>query len=104
MILVVGEVQSGRLNAATLEALSGAQQMNGPVAVVVAGHGVADALVALSGAEVEDLVALEHEALARYTPDGFVAALSRFITDARPAWVVCPHTYQARDFVPALAA
>jgi electron transfer flavoprotein alpha subunit len=42
--------------------------------------------------------------LAVYTADGFTLALQQFIEKERPAYVVFPHTYQVRDYAPALAA
>ena len=41
--------------------------------------------------------------LAQYTADGWVAALQQLIVEAKPRYVVFPHTYQVRDFAPALA-
>jgi electron transfer flavoprotein alpha subunit len=39
-----------------------------------------------------------------YTPDGYVAALAGIVGELAPALVLLPHTYQTRDFAPALAA
>src|SRR5258706_2251782 len=39
-----------------------------------------------------------------YTPDGYCVALSQVIAAAKPDLVLCPHTYQVRDFAPKLAA
>src|SRR6185437_795027 len=41
--------------------------------------------------------------LRTYTSDGYVAALEQLIKHAAPAYVLMPHTYQVRDFAPALA-
>jgi electron transfer flavoprotein alpha subunit len=43
-------------------------------------------------------------ALAEYTADGYVAALAALVEREKPALVFLPHTYQTRDFAPALAA
>ncbi len=43
-------------------------------------------------------------ALAEYTADGYVAALQALIAQVTPELVFFPHTYQTRDFAPALAA
>ena len=58
----------------------------------------------LSAAAVAEVVLLQHAALEPYTPDGFVQALDAFVRGAAPALVLLPHTYQTRDFAPALAA
>jgi electron transfer flavoprotein alpha subunit len=103
-ILVIAEERGGVLNRASWEAIAAAQQLGGPVTVLLPGKGVAAMATALAAADVAEVVALEHEALGTYTPDGFVQALAPVITAAAPALVVAAHTYQARDFVPALAA
>jgi electron transfer flavoprotein alpha subunit len=104
MVLVIAEQKDGVLNRASWEAIAAAQQMGGPVTVVVPGASVSGPAGELAAAEVAGVVALEHEALAAYTPDGFVAALAAFGAAEAPSHVVLPHTYQTRDFAPKLAA
>jgi electron transfer flavoprotein alpha subunit len=105
MILVVGEQRAGKLNRATWEAVAAAQQFAGgqPIAVVVPGAGEA-AAAEIAAAQVQEVVRLEHEALAAYTPDAYCAALEKVLAELAPSVVVLPHTYQTRDFAPALAA
>ena len=50
------------------------------------------------------MIRIEHPLLGAYTPDGYTLALHQFIQKRDPAYVVFPHTYQVRDFAPALAA
>jgi electron transfer flavoprotein alpha subunit len=104
MILVIAEQREGKLNRATWEALAAAQQAGGPIAVVVPGASVAGVAGELAAADVKEIVALESPALEPYTPDGYVAALAGIIGELAPALVLLPHTYQTRDFAPALAA
>jgi electron transfer flavoprotein alpha subunit len=104
MILVVAEQQDGRLNRTSLEAVVAAQQIGGPVTVVVPGAGVGTAATEVASADVSAVVALEHDALARYTPDGYVAALAAFAATLAPSHIVFAHTYQTRDYAPRLAA
>jgi electron transfer flavoprotein alpha subunit len=47
---------------------------------------------------------VEDAALAEYTADGYVQALEALIGAEQPDLVFLPHTYQTRDFAPALAA
>ena len=47
---------------------------------------------------------VEHPLLAQYTADGFHLALQQLIQSENPTYVVFPHTYQVRDYAPALAA
>ncbi len=50
------------------------------------------------------VIRIGHALLERYTPDAYIAALHQLIQKEAPACVVFPHTYQVRDFAPALAA
>ncbi len=104
MILVIAEHRDGALNRASWEAIAAAQHMGSPVKIVVVGSELAVVARELSAADVVEVVAVEHGALAAYTPDGFVQALSAVVAAEPVDLVVLPHTYQTRDFVPALAA
>ena len=53
---------------------------------------------------VGKVVRIEHPLLAQYTADGFTVALEQLIRAESPDYVVFPHSYQVRDYVPALAA
>jgi len=104
MILVIAEQTDGKLNRASWESIAAAQQMGGPVTVVVLGASASAVASELAAADVTEVVALEHDALGTYTPDGFTDALAALIGSANPAHVILPHTYQTRDFAPKLAA
>ena len=106
MILVIAEQRDGTLNRASWEAIAAAQQLaaGGPVTVVIAGNDLTHAASDLSGAAVTEVLTLSAPALAQYTADGWVQAHVAAITAVLPRWVVMPHTYQTRDFAPALAA
>jgi electron transfer flavoprotein alpha subunit len=58
----------------------------------------------LAKAAVAEVIILQAKGLEAYTADGYVAALADAIPQLAPALVLFPHTYQTRDFVPALAA
>jgi electron transfer flavoprotein alpha subunit len=102
--LIVAEQTDGVLNRATWEAVAAAQQMGPPVKIVVPAADAAHAAHELSGAEVAEVIALEHPALAAYTPDALVQALAGLIASESPAHVLFAHTYRTRDFAPRLAA
>jgi electron transfer flavoprotein alpha subunit len=76
-----------------------------PIKVVVLGPsgGVPQEL---AGADVAEILAADHPALATYTPDAYTMALQGLIEAASPKaeYVLLPHTYQTRDFAPRLAA
>ncbi len=48
--------------------------------------------------------AVQHPLLETYTSDGYVPAFEQLIRKLQPAYIVFPHSYQVRDFVPRLAA
>jgi electron transfer flavoprotein alpha subunit len=103
-ILVVAETRESGLHPVSVEAIVAAGQLGGPIEVVVPGHDVDAACRDVSGYDLAGVTALTHQSLAVYSADAFVAVLAAFVTDRAPEWVVFPHTYRSRDFVPALAA
>jgi electron transfer flavoprotein alpha subunit len=104
MILVIAEQRDGKLNRATWETIAAAQQAGGPVRIVAMGVGIDGLARELAAADVDEVVTIENPALASYTADGYVLALAALIQQESPALVFLPHTYQTRDFAPALAA
>ena len=104
MILVVAEQRDGKLNRASWEAIAAAQQAGPDVKIAILGSGV-DALAAeLGAAQAAEVVAIDAAALQDYTADGYVMALAALIQQEQPSHVFFAHTYQTRDFAPALAA
>jgi electron transfer flavoprotein alpha subunit len=109
MILVVAEQRDGTLNKASWEAVAAGQQLaalrsNDEVRVLIVGQGIAAVAGELAAASVAGVAAIDAAPLASYTPEGFTAAIAAAIEQLAPAYVLFPHTYQTRDFVPALAA
>ena len=113
MILVVAEQRDGKLNRATWEAVAAAQQLAGrtqqlagdaPIKIALLGASAGGVSQELAAAGVGDVLVIADPALEPYTPDGYVMALAQVIASASPQVVALPHTYQARDFAPALAA
>jgi electron transfer flavoprotein alpha subunit len=106
MILVVAEQRGGKLNRASWEAVAAGQQLAGgdPVVLAVLGTSQGPAAQELAAAQATEIVSVEHPALETYTADAYVAALQAAISQIQPRTVLLPHTYQTRDFAPALAA
>jgi len=107
-IFVVLEERDGHVSRASWEALAAglalSAKSNDPVTAVVLGANT-DATAAEAAAKaVAKVIRIAHPLLERYTSDGYVAALHQLIQKESPAQVVFPHTYQVRDFAPALAA
>jgi electron transfer flavoprotein alpha subunit len=103
MILVIAEQQGGMLNKSSWETIAAAQQAGGPVNVAVIGAETAAAAAELAAADVTEVLRVEAPALTPYTVDGFVSALGQVVAAEQPGDVYLPHTYQTRDFAPALA-
>ncbi|HIN70506.1 MAG TPA: electron transfer flavoprotein subunit alpha/FixB family protein [Acidobacteria bacterium] len=103
MILVVAEQRDGALNRASWEALAAAQQIGGKIKVAILGVRLDRVAEELATADVAEVLVLDANALELYTADGFVRALTSLIETESPTLIVFSHTYQSRDFVPALA-
>jgi electron transfer flavoprotein alpha subunit len=104
VIVVVAEQRDGKLNRASWEAIAAAQQAGSPVKAVLLGSGLDAVAQELAAADVAEVIVVEAPALEHYTADGFVAALAALIGQEQPDHVFFAHTYQTRDFAPALAA
>jgi len=104
MVLVVGEQRAGRLNRATWEAVAAAQLTGGPLKIAVLGSGADKVAGEIAGAEAAEVLVVDAAPLAEYTADGYVLALASLLEQEKPSSVFFPHTYQTRDFAPALAA
>jgi electron transfer flavoprotein alpha subunit len=104
MILVIAEQREGKLNRASWEPIVAAQQTGRPVRVALLGHGLETPAGELAGADVAEVLRVEHPALEAYTADGFTAAAAALIASESPDYVFFTHTYQTRDFAPKLAA
>src|SRR5689334_23811638 len=106
-ILVVTEQRQGKWNNGSFETLVAAQQIakdtSGTVTGLVIGKGVSPFADELAVKNVAEVLQVEHDLLAGYTPDGFCVALKQVIESAKPDLVLFPHTYQVRDFAPKLA-
>ncbi len=107
-ILAIVEQREGKLHAMSFEALAAAQQiaaeLSQPVYAVVLGNAIQPLAATVAGFELGKVHAVEHELLAEYTADGYTQALKQLINLHKPGYVLFPHTYQVRDFAPALAA
>jgi len=107
-ILLVLEQRDGRIGRIGWEALAAAQllarQTSLPVSAVVLGADTASLAAEVAAKAVDRTIRVEHPLLSPYTADGFILALHQLILSESPTYVVLPHTYQVRDYAPALAA
>jgi electron transfer flavoprotein alpha subunit len=110
-VLVVVEHQNRNGNAAltrtSLEALAAGQhlakQLTLDCSATLLGEGTAPLAAELATKALARVFTVDHPLLARYTADGYTIALQQLLQELAPAYVLFPHTYQVRDFAPALA-
>ncbi len=107
-ILAITEQRDAKWNKISFEILAAAQQIaeqtKSTISAVVIGNGVAGLADDLADYRLDEVLLVEHDLLDNYTPDGFSIALKQVIESGKPDLVLFPHTYQVRDFAPALAA
>jgi electron transfer flavoprotein alpha subunit len=107
-VLVVIEQRENRISRISWEALAAGQRLaalaGAPVTAVLLGEDTSTLAVEVAAHPVAKVVRAEHALLAQYTPDAFTLALQQLIEKEGPTHVVLPHTYQVRDYAPALAA
>ena len=107
-VYVVLEERDGRVSRASWEALAAggklAAQSGASVTAVVMGDDIEALAAEFMPPCVGKVIRIDHPSLARYTSDAYTAALQQLIGRDKPSLVTFPHTYQVRDFAPALAA
>jgi electron transfer flavoprotein alpha subunit len=107
-VLVVLEQRGGKWNRMSFEALAAGQKiaeaLGAPLRTAVVGDGVGGLASEAAAYNVEKVFAVDDPLLRDYTPDGYTAGLEQLVKSQQPRIVVFPHTYQARDFAPKLAA
>jgi electron transfer flavoprotein alpha subunit len=107
-IWVVLEERDGHVSRISWEAVAAGQKLAALTGLAVNAAVVGaqtEALAAEVAAKAVSKVArVEHPLLAAYTADGFTLALQQLFENEKPTHVVFPHTYQVRDYAPALAA
>jgi electron transfer flavoprotein alpha subunit len=103
-VMVVMQTSGAGWHKMSFEALAAgkmlAAQTGGACSAVVLGKDGKARAEALRGVRV---LVVEHELLAEYSADGWVAALEQVIAQQKPGYVVFPHTYQVRDYAAKLA-
>lgn len=106
-VLVIMEQHNGSWNRMSWEALAGGIELGKlvgqPVSVAVAGSSVAALAAEAAGKNVAKVYAVDNPLLAQYTADGFASAFEQVVKAVAPSYVVFPHTYEVRDFVPKIA-
>lgn len=107
-VLVIVEQRGRKIARISWEALAAGQHLGAQlglgVSAVVIGSGTEALAAEIAARTTGKVMRVEHALLAQYTADGFTLALQQLIQTEGPTHVVFPHTYQVRDYAPALAA
>jgi electron transfer flavoprotein alpha subunit len=104
-VLVVQEAGRNRISFEALAAGRLLADVTGlSLETAAVGDPNADIFIETSGLPPATAYAVQHPLLQNYTSDGYVLAFEQLIRKLQPSYVVFPHTYQVRDFVPRLAA
>ncbi|MEJ2084622.1 MAG: electron transfer flavoprotein subunit alpha/FixB family protein [Acidobacteriota bacterium] len=106
-IWVVLQQRDGVLHKMSFEAIRAGQELaaasGGRVSAVLLGSGLDEAKTRLAQLDLAEVLVVEMEALANYTPGGYTTALKAVIEETDPSLLVFPHTYQTVDYAPQLA-
>jgi electron transfer flavoprotein alpha subunit len=106
-ILVIVEQREGKLNRVSWETIAAGQSIAAETGwsleAAVVGSGVSAIASEVASKKLAKVYAIESAKLEPYTPDAFAHALKGFLESHPAKLVLMPHTYQVRDFVPALA-
>ena len=107
-IWVVVEDRDGRVSRISWEAVAAGQRLAAltglAVNAVVIGAQTEALAAEVAAKAVGKVTRVEDPLLEAYTADGFTLALQQLFENENPTQVVFPHTYQVRDYAPALAA
>ena len=106
-IWVVLQQRDGKIHKMSWEALQAGQDLaakvGGTVEAVILGSGLGEAAAEVAQCSLAAVHVADDQALASYTPGRFVGTLQAAIAQARPTYVLFPHTYQTVDFLARLA-
>lgn len=107
-VWVVLEEHDGRIGRICWEAAAAGHQLGAaagqPVNALIPGARTEKVAAEVAGKGFARVVRLEHPLLEAYTADALARALEQFLRKEEPSYVIFPHTYQVRDYAPALAA
>jgi electron transfer flavoprotein alpha subunit len=108
-IVVVAETgHAGELTVSTLECVEEARDVADSLAagvhVLLPGYDVAPLASELAAHGADQVTVVEHEALAQFSADGWLAALAPILQEAKPMLTIAPDSGYARTWLPRLSA
>ena len=106
-VLVIAETDHGVLTPSTIECIDEARDVvdgvDGTVHVVLPGFGVAELVDDVAARGANRVTVVEHEALATFSADGWLAALEPILHKANPAMIIAPDSGYGRSWLPRLS-
>ena len=105
-VLVVMEQHAGTWNKMSFEALSAGIDLAASLGITCNTAVLGEMITAgwrSNGTQAGPVHYVDHPLLKEYTADGYVTAVEQLVKQLQPDYVLFPHTYQVRDFAPALA-
>ena len=107
-IAVIAEARDGSLKKPSLEAVSAAltlsAQTGGEVIALVLGNNLDAAKAELQSSGAQRVIAIESEALANYSGDGYAQASVDALADLGASSILMAHTAMGKDLTPRIAA
>jgi len=107
-IIVIAEARSGSLKKTSLEAVTAGNELaakaGGEVIALLAGDDLDAAKTALAASGAAKVIALQSDALANYSGDGYAAALGEELAKHEASCILMSHNAMGRDLAPRLAA
>jgi electron transfer flavoprotein alpha subunit len=107
-VLVIAETEHGELTLPTLECVEEgrelADSLNAALRVLLPGHGVMPLADTLAAHGADAVTVIEHEALAQFSADGWLAALAPLLRESGPSMVLAPDSGYVRAWLPRLSA
>jgi electron transfer flavoprotein alpha subunit len=108
VILTFAEQRNGKLRRASLEVVSEARRLAGPlgasVATVLVGSGVSALTSELAAHGADRVHVFDDPALAAYATESYARALAQAIGEVKPSAVLVPFTAMGKDLAPRVAA
>jgi electron transfer flavoprotein alpha subunit len=104
-IYLIAEHKDGKIKRVALEILGELlKQGVDPIAIVVGPSGLESIAEELGNKGASKVTLLQHDALAKYSTEGFANALYNYLKDKSPTAVITGATAQGKDYLPRLAA
>jgi electron transfer flavoprotein alpha subunit len=108
IILTFAEQREGKLRRASLEVVSEARRLAGPlgatVTSVVVGPGSASLAAELAAYGADRVVVFDDAAFGAYATEAWAGALAQAVADGKPSVVLLPFTAVGKDLAPRVAA